>query len=29
MGTKDEQLKEIGKAQHYLQKLVEELEEGL
>lgn len=29
MGTKDEQLKEIGKVQHYLQKLVEELEEGL
>lgn len=28
MGTKDEQLKEICKAQHYLQKLVEELESG-
>lgn len=26
MGTKDEQIKEIGKAQHYLQKLIEELE---
>lgn len=26
MGTKDEQLVEAGKAQHYLQKLIEELE---
>lgn len=28
MGTKDQQLQEIAKAQHYLQKLAEELEEG-
>lgn len=25
MGAKDERIKEIGKAQHYLQKLIEEL----
>lgn len=28
MGAKDEQVQEIGKAQHYLQKLIEELLEG-
>lgn len=28
MGTKDEQLREAGKAQHYLQKLIEDLEDN-